>query len=321
MKALQVAVILCILAVSVSLTGCMQPETSPKTAEMKVVAGQLTTSIDAGLNDLKAGIRNNSLALSTTGLSGPKAEEVLAENLLHFPWAVSSLVISRDGIVMTAVPGNYAGVVGTNLSWQPQVQKANTERVPVVSGVFRMAEGFTGISQSYPVFSSSGEYLGYTDITYTPEAFLSRQIEKATSGTAYDVWVAQTDGTIIFDTHKEEIGTNLLSDPAYADPALREIFTRIVKEPSGSGTYTFHDSNWNRNVTKTAVWDTAGIDGAEWRVVVTSAEAGTEVNTTGNPVTTGECNRCPLCKSHPFCKGGCHICEGTREGCCTFRVQ
>jgi hypothetical protein len=287
MKAFPIAVILFILAASVSLAGCIHPETNPKIAEMDAVAGQLTTSIDAGLDDLKAGIQNNSRALSTAGLSGQKAEAILAENLLRHPWAISSLVISRDGIVMTAVPKNYAGVVGMNLSWQPQVQKANTERVPVVSGVFRMAEGFTGISQSYPVFSSSGEYLGYTDITYTPDAFLSRYIEKATSGTAYDVWVAQTDGTVIYDTHKEEIGTNLFSDPAYADPALQEIFTRIVKEPSGSGKYTFHDRNWNRNVTKTAVWDTAGIDGAEWRVVVTSAEGEGEVKTTGTPATVG----------------------------------
>ncbi|MCX6701117.1 MAG: cache domain-containing protein [Methanomicrobiales archaeon] len=288
MKALPIAVILLILAVSVSLAGCTKAATGPKTTDMELVAGQLATSIDAALGDLKAGVRNNSLALSTTGLSGRKAEVVLADNLLHHPWAVSSLVISRDGIVMTAVPGNYAGVVGTNLSWQPQVQTANAWRVPVVSGVFRMAEGFTGISQSYPVFSTSGEYLGYTDITYTPDAFLSRHIDKATNGTAYDAWVVQTDGTIIYDKHKEEIGTNLLSDPAYADPALQEIFTRIMKEPSGSGTYTFHDDNWIGNITKTAAWSTAGIDGARWRVVVTSAEGAGETKTPGVLATMGE---------------------------------
>jgi hypothetical protein len=288
MKAFPCVVILVILAASVTLAGCTIAVTNPKTAEMKAVAGNLTASIDAGLRDLKAGVKNNSLALSTTGLSGQKAEEILALNLLHYPWAVSSLVISRDGIVMTAVPKNYAGIVGTNLSWQPQVQKANTERVPVVSEVFRMEEGFTGISQSYPVFSSLGEYLGYTDITYTPDTFIERHIRSTAGTTAYDVWVAQTDGTVIYNTHKEEIGTNIFSDPAYADPALQEIFTRIIKEPSGSGKYTFHDDNWNGNVTKTAVWDTAGIDGATWRVVVTSAEREGGVKTTGIPAISGE---------------------------------
>jgi hypothetical protein len=286
MKVFPLAVILLIFFVSVSLAGCTHPETDPKLAEMKVVAGDLTTSINGGLGDLKAGIQNNSRALSTAGLSGQQAEAVLADNLMHHPWAVSSLIISREGIVMTAVPGNYAGVVGTNLSWQPQFQKANMARGPVVSGVFRMVEGFNGVSQSYPVFSSSGEYLGYTDITYAPEVFLGRYIEKATSGTAYDVWVTQTDGTEIYDTTKEEIGKNILSDSVYADPALQEVLNRIVREPSGTATYKFWDRDWNRNITKLAVWDTAGIDGAEWRVVVTRAEGGEGMKNPGTPVTT-----------------------------------
>jgi hypothetical protein len=278
MKVFPVAMIFLVLATAVALAGCSTPETDPKTADMEAVAGQLTVSIDSGLGDLRAGIRNNSLSLSATNLSGREAEEILAENLLHHPWAISSLVISRDGIVMTAVPENYAGMVGINLSWQPEVRKANADRVPVVSGVFRMDEGFDGISQSYPVFSPAGEYLGYTDITYTADAFLSRHVENATSLTPYDVWIAQTDGTVIFDIHKEEIGSNILTDPAYSDPAMRELFTRIAREPSGSGKYSFHDDYWNGTVTKTAVWDTAGIDGAEWRVVVTSAENGSSVN-------------------------------------------
>jgi hypothetical protein len=288
MKVSPFAIILLIIVVSVSLAACTtHQDTDPNIAEMKVVAGELTASIDGGLAGLKTGIQNNSRALATAGLSGGKAEDILAENLLHYPWALSSLVISRDGIVLTAVPVNYAGVVGTNLSWQSQVQRANTERKPIVSGVFRMVEGFNGVSQSYPVYSSAGEYLGYTDITYAPEVFLGRYIEKATIGTPYDVWVVQTDGTEIYDTTKEEIGKNIISDPVYAEPALHEVATRIVREHSGTAEYTFWDRDWNRNITKIAVWDTAGIDGAEWRVVVTKVKGGSEVKNPGTPVTTG----------------------------------
>ncbi|MDO8872027.1 MAG: cache domain-containing protein [Methanoregula sp.] len=281
-----ILVFLCLVAGFVVVAGCTGPAGDTQIAQMKGVATQLTVSIDAGLEDLKAGIRNNSRTLSTAGLAGGEAEKILAENLLRHPWAFSSLVISKEGVVMTAVPENYADMVGMDLSWQPQVQKANTDQVSIVSGVFLMAEGFTGISQSYPVFSPSWEYLGYTDITYAPDAFLGRQIRPVTDGTAYDVWVTQTDGTVIYDTTKEEIGKNLFSDPSYADPALQAIFTRIVKEPSGSGKYTFRDREWNRNVTKTAVWDTAGIDGAVWRVVVTLAgsEEGEKIADVTTPV-------------------------------------
>lgn len=288
MKAFHVAVILFLIVASVSLAGCTNTATDPKIAEMKGVAKQLTVSINNDLGDLKAGIQNNSRILSTSGLTSPNAKTALAENLLRHPWAVSSLVISRDGIVTTAVPQNFAGMVGKNLSWQPEVQKANAERVPIVSGVFRMEEGLNGISQSYPVFSSTGEYLGYTDITYATDVFLGRHIEPVIRNTGYDVWVAQLDGTEIFDTTKEEIGKNIVSDPVYADPAIQEFVSRIIKEPSGTAKYIFWDKEWNRNVTKTAVWETAGIDGATWRVVVTSAESETVVKTTKIPATVGE---------------------------------
>ncbi len=95
------------------------------------------------------------------------------------------------------------------------------------------------------------------------------------NGTPYDAWATQTDGLVIDDTTPEEIGKNLFSDPVYQSPGLQEAFTRIVSEPSGSLEDLFYDLNWERNVTKEARWDTAGIDGAEWRIVITrSLDAG-----------------------------------------------
>jgi len=287
MKAFHVAIICAILAVSAVLAGCSTTPAKTGTSEMEAVAGELTASINDGLDDLKAGLKNTSDALSASGLSGSEAEAAMSENLLRYPWTLSSFTISRDGIVTAAAPKNYAGFAGTNLSWNSQFREANAKEAPMVSGVFSMVEGFTAVSQSYPIFSRSGEYLGYTDITYAPDVFLARQIEPVTNGTVYDVWVVQADGTEIYDTSKEEIGRNILTDPVYADPALQEVLTRIVREPSGNGTYTFWDREWNRNITKIAVWDTAGIDGAEWRVVITRADGDAGVKTIGTTTPAG----------------------------------
>ena len=293
-------IIMFVLAVLAVFSGCTSTPATGDTqktivdtlktelvVDMDTVAEELVTSINGGLEEIDSGLSNNSEILSKTGLTGAEAEAALSENLLNFPWAISSLVITNDGIVLTAVPGNYEEIVGTDLSWQEQVQKANSEKIPVISDVFTMAEGFTGISQSYPVFFASGEYLGYTDMTYKPETFLGRQIEPVIEGTPYDVWVVQTDGTLIYDTKSEEIGNNLFSDPMYSDATLQEVLTRIAGEESGSAEYTFSDRTWSRNVTKTAVWRTAGINGAEWRIVVTFSgdNAGEEENTSSQAVT------------------------------------
>jgi hypothetical protein len=272
MKFPHIVLIILTIAAVVLAAGCTYQEAAPEKTDMESTAEELVKSIDTGLMELRDAVGENAQALSRVGLSGPEAEETLADTLLDYPWALSSLVISKEGIVLTAVPEDHEDLVGMDLSWQPQVQKANSEQVPIVSDVFMMAEGFEGISQSYPVFSLTREYLGYTDITYKPEDFLEKRIAPVADGTDYDVWVAQVDGTDIYDTTTEEIGKNILTDPVYADPALQEIFGRIIAEPSGSGQYTFWDRNWDKMVTKTAVWDTAGIDGAEWRVVVTRIE-------------------------------------------------
>jgi len=307
MKFPHIVLIILTIATLVLASGCTDQEAAPKQTEMEATAEELVTSIDCGLMELREAVGENAQALSRAGLSGPEAEETLANTLLEWPWAVSSLVISKEGIVLTAVPKNYEDVVGMDLSYQPQVRKANSEQVPIVSDVFMMAEGFAGISQSYPIISLTREYLGYTDITYKPEDFLDRRMGPVIDGTDYDVWVAQVDGTVIYDTTEEEIGKNIATDPAYADPALQEVFGRILAEPSGSGQYTFWDVHWDRNVTKEAVWETAGIDGAEWRVVVTRVEeqdsAGPLEDGAGDSdeitveVTTGETSAAPSTSS------------------------
>ena len=272
MNVLPLVTIFGIFIASVLVAGCSVPATKPETADMKVVATEITTSVNNGLYDIRAGLANTSRTLAGTGLSGQDAQEALSENLQQYSYALSSWTISPEGIVLAAAPEKYAGFVGTNVSGQKHVQTATTKQAATISGVTPLAEGFNAIVQTYPVFSPSGVYLGYVDITYKPEVFLQQYIEPVTNGTTYDVWVIQSDGTEIYDTTPGEIGKNILTDSIYADPAMQEIVNRIVQEPSATGRYTFWDREWSRNVTKVAVWETAGIDGAAWRVGVTREE-------------------------------------------------
>ena len=199
------------------------------------------------------------------------------------PYTESTLVATKEGIVTMAVPESYAGTVGSDISSHAETERSVQEQVPLVSEVFPLAEGYAGVAQSYPIFGAGGEYIGFVSVAYRSDALISRAIVPLINGTPYDIWVAQTDGLVVYDTTPEEIGRNLFTDPVYQAPGLQEAFSRIVAEPSGSLEYSFWDRNWDRNVTKKAIWDTAGICGTEWRVVATqSADAG-EV-----PATTGE---------------------------------
>lgn len=284
------AAILLLLAVTVLFTGCTDPGTNPVTnpdiALMEMFAGQICTSVHNDLIGIRAGLLNTSQSLASGGLSGSGAEQLLSDNLRLHPWAISSRTIAASGVVQAAVPEDASRITGEDFSMRPEVRKAIADRAPGLSSVFVVEEGGHNVAQSYPVTGPDGEYRGYADITYAPEDLLARHIEGA-NGNTYDVWVVQTDGTILYDTTQEEMGKNILTDPVYSDPALRNTFLRIIREQSGSGTYTFFDRAWNRNVTKTAVWDTTGIDGTEWRVVATSVKDEPAATPTAIPTARG----------------------------------
>ncbi len=311
------AIVALLIAVAVLGAGCTEDGRPSPQITQESVLSDAVSGINDELESVRVSVGENARVLGETGLTGAAGREALKQTLLKYPWAESSLVISKDGIVVMAVPENYGDIVNMNLSYQSPVQRANREQVPIVSEVFYLEEGFYGISQSYPVFGT--EYLGYTDITYRSDILIGRVVAPLINGTPYDAWATQTDGRVIYDTTPEEIGKNLFSDPVYQSPGLQEAFTRIVSEPSGSLEYSFYDLNWERNVTKEARWDTAGIDGAEWRIVITrSLDAGErqQAASSGRPPAANATDEMKSLR----CRGGC-ICTGARPHGGSFRVQ
>ncbi|HOI12558.1 MAG TPA: cache domain-containing protein [Methanoculleus sp.] len=266
-----------LIAVTVLGAGCTE-ESQPLSGETgEAVLQEAVAGINGELASIRVSAGGSARVLGEAGLTSAAGKEAVRQAMLNHPYMESTLVVTKDGIVAMAVPDGYAGMVNSDISSNPESGQAIREQVPLVSGVFPLKEGYTGVAQSYPVFGEGGEYLGFVSFAYRPDALIDRVVAPLTNGTPYDVWVTQTDGRVIYDTTPEEIGKNLFSDPAYRSPALQEVFSRIAAEPSGSLEYSFWNRNWVRNVTKEAVWDTAGIDGAEWRVVVTRSLDAEEV--------------------------------------------
>lgn len=256
-----------IVTVAIFGAGCTEErQPSLQTAEEAVLRGAVS-GINDELTSVRASTAGSARALGEAGLTGAAGKEAVRQMMLNHPWVESALVIRKDGVVTMAVPENYAGLLNASLAFSPQTAQALRAQAPLVSDAFHLEQGYCGVIQSYPVFGP--DYLGYVNIAYRPDALIERAIAPLTDGTPYDVWVTQTDGLVIYDTTPEEIGRNLFADQDYRSPELQEAFARIVAEPSGSVDYSFWDRNWERNVTKKAIWDTAGIDGAAWRVVVT----------------------------------------------------
>ncbi|MFH0967958.1 MAG: sodium:calcium antiporter, partial [Methanobacteriota archaeon] len=141
------------------------------THEMRGVLDKVIGDIEGGLKELDAENAKSAEELAETDLMGTQAIDILNKKLAQTPYGLSSLVITPEGKVSAAAPSMYSDLIGEDLSYQPEVIHANTEKKPILSNEFLLKEGFFGISQSYPIFSAQKKYLGYTDITYRPEEF------------------------------------------------------------------------------------------------------------------------------------------------------
>lgn len=243
----------------------MDPAAPP---EMVMVLEKISGDILQDLTLFRDANRESAEALSETGISGKNATAILDAKLDNVTYGESSLIISPEGIVTAASPSRYSGIVGTDLSYQSAVQYANSEKRSIISDIFPLEEGFSGISMSYPIFSRNNQYLGYTDITIRPEKILRQIVLPVTEQTGYDIFILQKDGLSIYDVNEEEIGKNLLTDPLYDTPDMRNVSRAIVDNQSGTIRYTFWNRFMSRQVPKEATWTTLNTDGQEWRIGV-----------------------------------------------------
>lgn len=259
-----------LIAIMVLVAGCTEETLPPPVDESgETILREAIAGINSELEAIRDSIGESARVLGETGPGSAEGKEAVRQAMLNHPYTESTLVVTKEGIVTMAIPDNYAGTIGSDISSHLETERSVREQIPLVSEVFPLAEGYAGVAQSYPIFDEEGEYIGFVSIAYRPDALINRVAAPLMSGTLYEIWVTQTDGTVIYDTTPEEIGRNLFSDPVYQTPGLQEAFSRIIAEPSGSLEYSFWNHNWAQNVTKEAIWGTAGVDTAEWRVVAT----------------------------------------------------
>ncbi len=237
-------------------------------SDMLSALDSITGEISDELATIKEENRKSAESLRTIGISGENATSVLVTKLENVPHGHSSLIISPDNIVTATAPATFLGLIDTDLSYQPETRFANERQEPVISNIFYLEEGFYGISISYPIFSEDEEYLGYTDVTIRPEEFFRPVIGPFTEQTGYEVFILETNGMTVYETDEVEIGKNVLTDPIYDTPEMRNVSHAVIENESGTIQYTFWDKNWNRQVLREAVWNTLSLDNQNWRVAV-----------------------------------------------------
>ncbi len=183
--------------------------------------------------------------------------------------AASCAVIDREGKITATYPKQDARLVGADVSKQDHAAKLLKSHKPVMGDIFTALQGFSGAAIYHPLFSDQGEFIGGVGALVKPEDLLTGVLTPLGGKDGRYFWVMDTYGRILYDPDKSQVGKMLFSDPLYSPyKELLALGRRIAAHGKGKGEYKFFRTGGKELVTKSALWDTVGLHGARWRMVL-----------------------------------------------------
>ncbi|HZD43775.1 MAG TPA: cache domain-containing protein, partial [Methanomicrobiales archaeon] len=237
----------------------------PPVTNLSTTLARFTTDTNATLQQIDSNVATAATDLGRTGgITGPEANTTLAWLAASSPDTADAVTMDPQGRIAAAMPEEYWGAVGADVSNESHNQEALREKKPQMTPVFAAVEGFDAAGIRRPVTNGTGAFLGLVEAVFKPKMLLGDSANRSLNGTNFTAWAIDTSGLLLYDRDGEElVSHNIFTDPIFADyPELRTLAERMVTEPSGSGSYTFNASGGGPAVTKDAVWGTSGIHGA-----------------------------------------------------------
>lgn len=260
----------------VFVIGTVAGKTSAPVAELPPIVSELEKDITAELTRLDQDLAGLAKRLSEKSLNAAETRRILGDLCRTYVYAVDCAYVDDKGMLMLVGPAKYAGSEGSDISKQEQVIRLLHEsKKPVLSNAFRSVEGLETVDLEQPIVSSNGEFEGSVSILIRPESLFSYILTTALRGMPVEVFVMQTDGRILYDENREEVGRMLFEDPMYKPfPQFLALGKMIATEATGSGSYDFRQKGSKKLIRKDAQWSTIGLHGTEWRLVVMQARTG-----------------------------------------------
>lgn len=227
-------------------------------------------SINSELQKLDSVVLDACQKLSSTGLTGAAAEQILNEIYTqNSDIIINAATADNNDILLAVQPSNYSDIIGEDITDQEQNIEIHQTMRPAVSNLIQLVEGFPGIVMVAPVFNSNGLFIGSLSIVFLPHELIHPIVKDSVQGT-YTIYALQKNGTLIYDDSPEQ-GKNVFTDDEYQGyTELQAFIHNVVNMQSGYGTYSYFDdlSPSRPLVNKEAFWTTIGIHNTEWRLVI-----------------------------------------------------
>ena len=190
---------------------------------------------------------------------------ILDENLN----IVEASFVDSKGFLRHIEPRDYKNFENVDISSQEHMIAMQKNPMPIFSSGFTAVEGFLAMVIAHPLYDDGKNFVGSINLLIRPELMIDSLLKKSTVPNDYELWMMQSNGMIIYDQDKEELGKMLFSDPIYAGyESLLKLGKKIAAAPTGKGSYIFFAPEHKEKVIKNAIWQTVRLHNREWRVVL-----------------------------------------------------
>ena len=242
-----------------------------KEKEMGFILIQAEAAINAELIKLDNLLSSACKQLSTTGLTGSGAEEILSTLYSeNSDIIINAATADKKDVLLAVQPGKYNNVTGHDSSKQEQNIEMHKTLRPALSNLISLVDGSLGIIIVSPVFDANQQLIGSLSVGFQLYQLIYPIVKDSTKG-IYTIYALQRNGTLIYDVTLEEQGKNIFTDEAYAGyTELQTFIHQVLDTQSGYGTYSYYDDLAASRplVNKEAYWTTIGIYNTDWRLVI-----------------------------------------------------
>ncbi|HNQ44165.1 MAG TPA: cache domain-containing protein, partial [Candidatus Cloacimonadota bacterium] len=191
------------------------------------------------------------------------------ESLKAHPAIVTACYVDTKGILKYLEPQKYKDSEGADISKQAHTMAMLENPSPIMSTAFSAVEGVAVIVLAQPLYDAKNIFVGSLALTIDTSVLPQLVLDENKLSKDFELWAMETDGMMVLNQDKEEIGLNLFTDELYQPhESLRVLGKKIAAETKGDGEYRFMATGTDQVVDKKATWDTISMHGRDWRVVL-----------------------------------------------------
>ena len=241
--------------------------------DLQTLLSDVHLEIKTTLARLDDDLKQSARLLAGKDLKGDDARSALKKLYFANPHIIDCETVSDKGIMLVVEPQAHRSSEGADISKQAHMVRLFKTRQPVLSGSFQSVEGPRAVVIHHPVFSADRRFAGSISALFAPEYLLSGIVGPVVSNQPVGIFLLQTDGLMIYDVRRTQIGLNVFTDPLYKPfPELARVVRRIAAAPEGKDSYTFYRKPGEAPVTKVVYWRTVILHGTAWRLGINCAK-------------------------------------------------